>query len=238
MPTARTRLATTKFFATSWTPASPPEPIHLVSRSANHQIEWCCSNAEQCANSQGQINVCATKFPDPNANITVADAVQAEYKALGVTTVTSTLSAGQSFVSGSPTAFTSTIVATGTSTSSSFNSTSTASSSSVASASKNQASASAVTPAPASPTVPTSDARSGLAGGAIAGVVIGVIAVVGIVAAVYWCMRTRRTRRRNQWSIPDIPGKMSEAPDTALFEAQGREKPAEIGGDEARHEMA
>ena len=228
MPTARTRLATTKFFATSWTPASPPEPIHLVSRSANHQIEWCCSNAEQCANSQGQINVCATKFSDPNANITVADAVQAEYKALGVTTVTSTLSAGQSFVSGSPTAFTSTIVATGTSTSSS----------SVASASKNQASASAVAPAPASPTVPTSDARSGLAGGAIAGIVIGVIAVVGIVAAVYWCMRKRRTRRRNQWSIPDIPGKMSEAPDTALFEAQGREKPAEIGGDEARHEMA
>ncbi|RDW73143.1 hypothetical protein BP6252_07050 [Coleophoma cylindrospora] len=157
---------------------------------------WCCTADETCTPNVGQINICVSAFGSPNSGESLAIANSVELSALGVTTITATSETA------TPTPFSSAVYdATGTTTSSSsISSTPSSSSTSVGTSSSSlvstspsrttssQTSSASGAASASSTTIPVSSNRSksGLSGGAIAGIVIGSVAGVTIIASLFF----------------------------------------------------
>ena len=223
------RVFTTSGSARILVTVSTSEQHPVFCLSADRLLAWCCLDSERCTTNKGQINVCISKFNSPY--VTVAD----EYQALGIKSIPANLSAGAVIVSGSATFFSSTLVATGGSTSSPH--TSETSPARTPSSTNSGGQHSTPSPHPS----PSPD----LGPGAIAGIVVGSLVAIGLIVGAVWLFRSKKQRGKNLGSVtapPSTPATESrrdrkEAPESALYEANGRQVPPELSEEAMSHEL-
>ncbi|KAL0263046.1 hypothetical protein SLS55_002021 [Diplodia seriata] len=140
---------------------------------SSNGAEWCCSKADECTRTPGQINICWGLWRNPTYNMTDAEALlynQEHYSALPSTTTTSSATAAATSTSAAPPT-------------------------NAAEASASSSASAAAASASASGSSSSSSSSSSLSSGAVAGIavgcVVGGIALAGIAGLLFWRRRKR-----------------------------------------------